>query len=205
MGGYSSGRYRTKNQAAVEDVTSLDIRRLRRLGFMQANTEASGPIIWKDRDGRTTASINLTVRLGERSGVAELRFSTNGGETKTQSVRITGEPMRFGGWRFYFVCPRLGHRCERLAVIGGVFASRQAHRLAYASQSEDQLGRLHRRAAKLGRRLTDPASRNKPRGANRERLLEAWVEAESELDELFTVEALRRFGVGADGLFGGRR
>lgn len=198
MGGHSSGRYRTRNRGAIESATTLDIRKLRSLGFIRPNTMASGPLYWRDQSGRELASINLTVTLGTASGEAVLRFATNG-EARTQTIRIEGEPMRFGGHRFYFVCPLRHDRCERLAVVGGVFASRQAHRLVYRSQSEDRMGRLHRKAGKLRSRLDDPPPRNRPRGARKARLVEAWIEAEEARENAFAAEVLRRWG-GWEGL-----
>lgn len=198
MGGAASGRYRERNRGAIESFTTLDIRRLRKLGFIRPGYEASGPLHWRDEDGKELASIALKVSLPNldgpvATGEAVLSFSY-GGEARTQTIRIVGRPMRYGGHRFYFVCPLRHERCERLAVVRGVFASRQAHRLTYRSQSEDLYGRLHRKSAKLEKRLYGPPPRNRPRGQNRERLAEAWVAAESELDARFAAAMMQKWG-----------
>ena len=49
--------------------------------------------------------------------------------------------------------PRTWRRCEVLCSVGGYFASRQAHRLTYASQSLDRLQRRHRASAKIEARF----------------------------------------------------
>lgn len=199
MGGPSSGRCRERNRGAVESFPALDMRNLRRQGWIKPHTRATGSQTWSDRrTGRQTASINLSVELGAEGGEAVLTFAYSG-EPRTQRIRIESAPMRYGGRRFYFVCPLRHHRCERLSVVGGVFASRQAHRLTYQSQSEDRLGRLHRKAGKLRQRLDDPPPRKRPRGARKARLLEAWIDAETARDDAFAEAVFQRWG-GWDGL-----
>jgi hypothetical protein len=102
--------------------------------------------------------------------------------------------MRYGGWRYYFLCPHDQRRCEVMPMIGGVFASRQAHRITYQSQSNDQISRLRDRASKLEKQLLAKDGKPKPRGARRERLIEAWDQADSEFEARFAIEKFRRFG-----------
>jgi hypothetical protein len=86
--------------------------------------------------------------------------------------------MRYGGRRYYFLCPKHGRRCEVLPMVGGVFASRQAGRLTYQSQSADQIDK----------------GKPRPRGRNRERLVEAWSEADSAFENMFATTIMRRWG-----------
>jgi hypothetical protein len=79
-------------------------------------------------------------------------------------------------------------------MIGGTFASREAHRVTYQSQSNDRLSRLRERSWKLEKRLWPEDGRRRPRGRNRERLLDAWERADSGFDSLFAVEIMRRWG-----------
>lgn len=189
MGGYSSGRYRTRNRGAVEEAMRIDMRWLRRRGFVRPGATVSGPLSWS-----SGSSVHATVNLSEREhGCLVVRF-TRDGQHHVQQIDITSSPMRFGGRRFYFVCPRRGGRCEVLAMVGGVFASRQAHRLAYASQSEGQLDRLRETAEKLAKRLWPADPRRAPRGRNRERLMARWREADEAFEALFAEQVLRRFG-----------
>jgi hypothetical protein len=193
MGGYSSGRYRTKNRGATEHTLRLDMRYLRRAGFVRPGAMASGPLRWS-RGGEETGSITLTVDLRDMADpFARLDFSVDG-EARTQRIRVHGVSCRYGGQRFYFACPQTGRRCEVLCCVSGVFASRQAQRLAYASQSEDALGRLHRAKARIDERLQGEGRRPRPRGQNRQRLQQRWAALDWQLDELFSREAMRRFG-----------
>lgn len=193
MGSSNSGRYRTRNIGAMEQATTLDVRQLRRQGMVAPHIRADGVLTWRDGSGREIASIQIFVEMGAEKGVASLSYSHKD-EARKQHIRLESRPMPYGGRRFYFVCPSRGHLCERLPVINGVFASRQAHQLAYASQSEDKLGRMHRRADKLDRRLNGPAPQNRPRGARRERLLGAWVAAEEQRERFAVQEIQRRWG-----------
>ena len=98
--------------------------------------------------------------------------------------------MRFGGFRYYAICPRSGRRCLVLPVVGGVVACRQVHRVTYASQSMDLVSRLRERAERCEKRLDE-----KPRrGRNRVRLMAAWVNASEAFATLANSEVRRRFG-----------
>ena len=86
--------------------------------------------------------------------------------------------------------PGIHGRCEVLPIVGGVIACRQFHRLAYASQSMDRLGQLREKAERYEKQV-----RQRPRrGANRRRLVTAWLTAEGAFDDLFPAGGLRRVG-----------
>ena len=70
-------------------------------------------------------------------------------DPRVQEIQLESRPMRYGGRRYYFLCPKHGRRCEVLPMVGGVFASRQAGRLTYQSQSADQVDRMRDRAHRL--------------------------------------------------------
>ncbi len=193
MGGSSSGRYRTRNRGAVEHTLRLNMSDLKRLGFLRPGARMSGAVKW-NRNGRQTAAINLAMNLtAPDAGFAELTFTVDG-ESRMQRIAIDADPCRFGGRRFYFICPRTAVRCSVLCCVGGVFASRQFHRLSYASQSEDELGRLYRVRSKAEARALGKDGHPRPRSANRARLVAKWIDAETAADDLFATEAMRRFG-----------
>jgi hypothetical protein len=193
MGGYSSGRNRTRNRGAVEATYRLDMRQLRRRGLVRPGERASTLWSWK-RAEETTGSINVAVNLTDPdNGHAELTFSV-GGEPRYVRVTMEAVACRYGGRRYYFLCPRSGRRCEVLCGVGGEFASRQHHRLTYFSQSETPLDRLARASRKAEAKLRGENGRPKPRGPNRERLFERFVKLETAWTEAFDAEAMRRFG-----------
>ena len=75
-----------------------------------------------------------------------------------------------------------------------MFASRQAGRLTYQSQSADQVDRTRDRAHRLEKRLWPGKGKPKPRGWNRERLVEAWSEADNAYENRFVATIMRRWG-----------
>ncbi len=196
MGGSSSGRYRERNRGTVEGALRLDIRVMRRQGFLVPGAVMSGVQRWHlAATGQETGSVSVSVDLSETvSGFLTVRFNLND-EPKVQTIDIASAPMRFGGRRYYFICPRRGTRCEVLPIAGGVFASRQAHRLTYQSQSSDPLDRLRDRAHRLEKRLWPDKGKPRPRGRNRGRLLAAWESADAAFESMFATEAMRRFGM----------
>ena len=193
MGGFSSGRYRTRNQGAMEQSLRLDIRRLRRDGFLVDGQRKSGTISWTY--GHTpTGSISFTIDLRdpyERHAI--LRFSVDG-EPRTQKAWIDAVACRYGGLRFYFLCPRINQRCEVLCGVGGVFACRDYHRLNYQTQCADRLTRLSMARQKAEARAIGLNGYPVPRGANATRLREKWIELEEAADSQLALEFYRLWG-----------
>ena len=155
---------------------------------MKEGFTTSGTLRWTRR-GEPSGSMGYTVIMDPDDRRLILAYSTNG-EARTVNVQLEAIPMRFGGFRYYALCPRTLRRCQVLPVVGGVVACRQAHRLTYASQSMDLLGRARERMDRCEKRLHE-----KPRrGRNRQRLTRAWIEASEDFENLFSTEAIRRFG-----------
>jgi hypothetical protein len=96
--------------------------------------------------GEESGSVGVTVNLADPdAGFVVVRFNLNG-DPRVQEIQLESRPMRYGGRRYYFICPKHGRRCKVLPMVGGVFASRQAGRLTYQSQSADQIDRMRDRA-----------------------------------------------------------
>jgi hypothetical protein len=79
-------------------------------------------------------------------------------------------------------------------MVDDVFASRQAGRLTYRSQSADQIDRMRDRAHSPEKRLWPDKGKSRPRGRNRERLVEAWSEADSAFQNMFAAMVMRGWG-----------
>lgn len=188
MGGFTSGRYRTRNRGTVDAACRIDLRFLRKQGALREGHTVSGTLHWTRR-GEPSGSMGYRVVMDGEDRRLILSYST-GGEARTVTVQLVAVPMRFGGFRYYALCPRTLRRCQVLPVVGGVVACRQAHRLAYASQSMDRLDRLRERVDRYEKRLHE-----KPRrGRNRVMLTGKWITASEDFDNLFDAEAMRRFG-----------
>jgi hypothetical protein len=195
MGSILSGRHRTTSRGVVEQARPLDMRGLKRIGFIQPGRRTSGVMQWKMR-GEAVGAVELVVDLRDPNfPFAEARLEGAAPESPRQRIKLTSTPCRFGGRRYYFACPHTGRRCEVLySRGGGAFASRQAHRLVYQAQSEDDLGRLRRAVERSKERALGLKGNPRPRGANRERLIAEWSACEAAYNEVFVSESLRRFG-----------
>lgn len=168
MGGVGSGRRRTVNRGTIEDVPLLDMREIRRLGLVKPGECMVDTLRWSQR-GLTVAEARVRVDLsGPEAG--SITVTVLG--CPTQAIAIEGVPCRLGGQRFYFLCPDRGRRCEVLCLVGSRFASRQAHRLGYATQGMDELGRARKRRRKLRERLDGKSLQPRPRGRHRYDLTE---------------------------------
>lgn len=153
MGGYGSGR--RGSRPTVESSFRIELSKLRRSGFLQPGSDTSTVWSWHNNYGEHTGSVRLRCNMAGQFG-AELEISCSiDGSPMFQRITLEFAPMRFGGRRWYARCPDSGRRCTVLALPNGGrhFASAKAWRLPYASQSEDCIGRAHRRIAKAERRL----------------------------------------------------
>lgn len=189
----SSGRRRWVNLGDIDSVRVLDIRVLRRRGLIRAGLIARTVWAWK-RGDNDYGSVGLVACAADpQNAVLTVAYEADGVNHK-ESISLEAASCRYGGHRFYFRCPASGRRCEVLAWVGGYFACRQHHRLAYASQSEAPLDRLGRRARKAEARAFGCGGYSNPRGARRKRLVKKWIELSSVWDEAVHAEGIRRFG-----------
>lgn len=188
MGGSASGQYRTRNRGTVDAACRIDLRCLRKQGALVEGQRASGTLRWTRR-GQPSGSLGYTVVMDPDDRRLILSYSTNG-EARTVTVRLEAVAMRYGGLRYYALCPRSLRRCLVLPVVGGVVACRQVHRLTYASQSMDLVDRLRERVERCEKRLHE-----KPRrGWNRVRLTAAWINASEAFEDVIAARFMSRFG-----------
>lgn len=166
MGGVNSGRRPTRHLGIVEQALALDIRALRRLGLVRSGECTIDTIFWSN-GGSSALEARVRADLSDvDSATLVVTTQASCGVTE-QRISVKGKPCRYGGRRFYFLCPDLGHRCEVLYLVAGRFASRKAHGLSYTVQSMDELGRARRRRRKLQDRLAGTGHLPRPRGMNR--------------------------------------
>ena len=196
MGGYSSGRHRTRTRGSINEAYRIEMKWVRRRGFLWPGAIRSGTWSWT-RNGEPSGSIGLAIVLSDpEKGSAVLEF-THDGQARRQVVRLEAVPCRYGGRRYYFICPKTGRRCEVLCCVAGYFASRQYHGLAYGSQSEDPWDRLLRARNKAESALFGKDGRPKPRGSSRERKLQKWIDLEEACDrrlDMLAASFRARFG-----------
>ncbi|MEQ1819198.1 MAG: hypothetical protein ABL871_11375 [Terricaulis sp.] len=189
------GRHRVVHTCCIEETVWLDIRLLRAWGFLEAGALTRGVVNWRMRGVDLRPAQIATDLRSLRALRVTVVWRGIGGFLETQSITIERTPCRFGGWRYYFVCPRLGRRCEVMPLLDGEFASREAHAITYASQSEGELDRAYRRRDKLRSRLDGANGLTSPTGVKRERLAGKWHEAARKARALRSEALRRRFGM----------
>lgn len=188
-GGMRYGAGRPGWHVKAEHCRQIDARRWAREGILQDGR--SGGWAWTDPDtGERLASIGYSVA----GGAVTLIYTMNG-EPMRQHVPILATGCTYGGRRYWFGCPRCGRRVAILYLRNRGFACRHCNRIAYASQSEDALGRTWRKQSKAEAKLGDGWRR--PKGmhvATHERLMRTIIECEERRDDAlaFSVERLMR-------------
>jgi hypothetical protein len=164
MGGPGSGNhdYRGVRKTTVEECLSIDAGRWRREGVLVAGARQVGSWRWTYPGGRGF-SVNYEVNtLGLSGPWVRLWYSwvwtsTQQEESADYTVGLTATRPRFGGLRWWFVCPLVvgGRHCQRrvgklyLPPSSRYFGCRRCHRLTYTScQESHKHDRLHRLIAR---------------------------------------------------------
>jgi len=186
MGGINSGRRRSVHRGAVEQFPVIDLRVLKRAGLLKPGECTYDTLRWRNQD-LEALEVRIFVDLSDADDAA-IRIA---GDVPDQRAAIECASCPFGGYRCYFLCPLTGKRCEQLFLADGTFASRKAHGLTYASQSEDDLSRAHRKVRKLHRQVNGDSRYARPRGRNRYAKVQDLRKAKDDASELYR-EQLRR-------------
>ncbi|MEH6559588.1 MAG: hypothetical protein V7708_17465 [Oceanicoccus sp.] len=151
MGGTGSGSWcRGSKQDTTEDCKSIDIRMMKRRGWL--NPGRGGTLTWS-WNGEPWGNINYRCQEGRL--LLDYRFRSGGDEWEPvkQTIFITTTPCNYGNERQWFSCPRCGYRCALLYSAGRLFLCRKCYELPYASQMQSDLDRLVDQKHKLGKRI----------------------------------------------------
>lgn len=180
MGGINSGRRRSVHRGAVEQFPVIDLRVLKRAGLLKPGDCTYDTLCWRNH-GLDALEVRIFVDVSDDDD-ASIRIV---GDVPNQRAAIECVPCPYGGYRCYFLCPLTGTRCEQLFLVDGVFASRKAHKIAYASQSECDLSRARRKVRKLHRQIAGDARYSRPRGRNRYAKVQELKVAKRQTHELY--------------------
>jgi hypothetical protein len=178
VGGPGSGSHyhwwRGNKKSVVEDCWSLDANRWMREGILKAGVRYTGASIWY-RDAtlkETVSSIGYEVNTIEAGPWVRLFYTvTRTGEELNYRIHLETTRPRFGGLRWWFICPLIvnGRSCERrvgkvhLAPGSRYFGCRHCHRLTYSStQTHDKRVDAFRRNPELVDALMENLSRCSP-------------------------------------------
>jgi hypothetical protein len=153
MGGPGSGNsyhwWRPSRKVVVEDCRELDANRWMRDGLLRADVWQSGSCRWfRDAQCKEEAS-SIGFEVNTLPGQAWVRLSYRFTATDDQvdyRVGLSATRPRFGGLRWWFVCPLAvdGVACGRrvgklyLPPHGRYFGCRHCHRLTYTSCRESR-------------------------------------------------------------------
>lgn len=178
-GGIRWGAGRPGWHVKAEHCLRIDARRWAQEGMFAGGRY--GAWVWRNAD-----TLEETSRIGYRGegGAISLNFTVNGDPVR-QAIRELRTPCHFGGWRSWFACPRCARRVAVLFLRGNAgFMCRHCGRVAYASQSEDALGRAWIKQRKAERKLGPGWARPKGMHATtRERLLNVILDCERQREE----------------------
>jgi len=152
MGGWGSGRYSGPSATITDQVNRVDIRFVRKQGWLYDGR--FGLLSWNCR-GETTGTV--AYRISGNTFSLDYKVRETGGEWELVKlpVALTSIPCRYGGRRYYFLCPNqgCGRRCELLYSVGKYFVCRKCTGYIFATQTGGTLNRLIEKKHKLGRRI----------------------------------------------------
>jgi len=137
--------------------------------------------------------IAVTTLLGFISGWLRLQKQYPA-QSEPSQLTLRMRSSGFGGVRHHMMCPIAARPCEVLHLVDGMFASRQAHRLTYWSQCEDELGRARRKVIKPYRRLCGDQLYARVRGRHRYQRVQQCTHAEVEARMLYRARLARAMG-----------
>jgi hypothetical protein len=196
MGGYGSGR--SGGRPTVESALRLDIDTLMRRGVIEQGArvvcEMQFSFYDDELDVRCEAHVGDAWNSFVRLQYVMVDYWTGEELAIDDKILLATSRPKFGGLRWWFVCPRLNRRVRKLYLpLGGRhFWSRRAYRLAYASQRGTAVDRAHRGQAKIKARLIgdhDPGEWDLPpkpkwmRWRTYQRYLDKYAHYEGVLDE----------------------
>jgi hypothetical protein len=143
MGGINSGRQ--GRFPTAEACGSLILPMQGFMGRLEPGMQGSGSLTFRS-DGEP---LRLKVAVAwPRSDAPHVMMThpirAEDGRTISYRIDLERTPCRFGGWRWWWLCPATGRRAHKLFLPRGGqrFLSRPAYRLGYASQRLDPLGKL---------------------------------------------------------------
>jgi hypothetical protein len=152
----SRGGHNWKGGRTVEEVRSLDVRKLARAAYLAGSK--IGTWQWSYRDG----SMASVLIKGGRDTIT-LNYRSNSGREDwqhvSQHIPIKWTLCGFGGERPWFVCDvhangvYCGRRVAKLYGGGRLFACRHCYRLGYAIQRSGSIDRAHHNLARLHHKL----------------------------------------------------
>lgn len=188
-GGQRYGAGRPAHKVKSGNCLSIDVRQWHRKGCLRPGWV--GGWVWSDAEtGEQTSSIGFRADEG---GVI-LNYTMSGTPMR-QHVPLTLTRCNFGGTRPWFACPSCLRRVAVLYLRANAgFVCRPCGRIAYSSQSDDEMARAWRQQRKVEGRLGENWRR--PKGMHRstyDKLLNIILDCEERRDAALATYMLKKF------------
>lgn len=146
---------RFSNRPCVEDFFMFTMTDIENLGLLKDESVNQRRLVCSAK-GKTSASFIVTSDINRWEAYSYLHIKgTAYGRNIEHDVTLDAEPMRFGGVRWYALCPATGDRCKTLVLTPdrSVFVSRKETRLPNRTQCMDKLARSGAAVEKSEKRL----------------------------------------------------
>lgn len=128
------------NTETIEELLTLSITDLKKLGYLVKGATCTGRVTW-NRRGREVASIGVQTQTAGEIPAVRFYYNANGSPVDYSTpLRFTPSNLNRGGY-YYFVCPVTGRSCRKLYLVGSRFVSRFAFRALYEKQTKSHAER----------------------------------------------------------------
>lgn len=186
-GGMRYGAGRPGWHVKAENCLRLDIQDLARRKLL-----GGAFFTWRWSNSYTGEEVG-SIGIATTADCVRLNFNSNG-EPIHQELQTVRTPCHFGGSRPWWQCPRCRRRVGVLYLRNSSFMCRRCGRVAYASQTEDEMGRAWRKQRKAERQLGENWQR--PKGMHRrtfEKLINFILDCEEQRDAALVRYMVKRF------------
>lgn len=149
MGASGSGT-RSHSKLTVEQTRRLDIRYLNRAGLLH-----SGRIHYITWVAYASCSDSVFFRIHDQHLSYCFVTVQNGQPTSSSrnELKLLYTPCNYGGYRYWFKCPKCDRRVAVLHAQGDCFYCRKCLNLAYQSQRSSYRDRCLTRRHKIGQKI----------------------------------------------------
>ena len=153
MGGYGSGR--RSRTPAVEECVVLTMAHLKAWGMLHQHCLRREEREWRNK-GQLIAALTITTDINCREQHPCIKIEgTAYGKSICHYVLLDAQPMRFGGVRWFALCPSTGRRCTTLVLMPErpTFIARMTTGLPNMTQRMDRISRAQAASDKAERRI----------------------------------------------------
>lgn len=143
--------YKVDAKVTTNSLFSLDIRHVKKYGFLKDEHVTSGEINQRFTSSNRRLKTSIVSYYGE---YLKLTYERNGKEVSCQ-LPITYSDCNYGGERPWFCCPNTNcnKRVGKLFLLGDYFLCRHCHNLAYETQNMPEPFRQLEKAQNIRERL----------------------------------------------------